>query len=157
LVRLPTANYVANFGTEGYEDLCDSAPYPAAQCSGDGVFFHNSKTSMSSLTDGSSNTLFVGEHRTDTRAAVLAVGPPWYSTWVGLVAGGEEAAARFLGVSDHTPNHPSLHIDDYHSWHTGGAHFLFGDGRVRFLTENIDGDLWKGIATRNGGEVLGEF
>jgi prepilin-type N-terminal cleavage/methylation domain-containing protein len=158
LARLPNANYVASFGTEGYEDLCDPDPlYPALQCTGDGVFFHNSRVRMGDLTDGSSNTIFVGEHRTDTSAPVLAVGPPWYSTWVGYVVDGEEPAARFLGVSDHTPNHPSLHIDDYHSWHVGGTHFLFGDGRVRFLTENVDINLYKAITTRAQGETVGDY
>jgi prepilin-type N-terminal cleavage/methylation domain-containing protein len=158
LATLPTANYVANFGTEGAEDLCETPPFPTAQCAGDGVFFHNSSIRMRDLTDGSSNTLMVGEHRTDTRSIITAGGePPWHSTWVGFVAGGEEATARFLGVSDHTPNHPSLHMDDYSSWHTGGVHLLMGDGRVRFLTENVSLDLFRGIATRNGGEVSGDF
>jgi len=158
LVKLPTANYVGNFGPLGPEDLCDAAPFPAAQCKGAGIFMHNSATRLRDVTDGTSNTVFVGEHRTDTRAATVAVtGFAWHSTWVGFVAGGAEAHARIIGVSDHTPNHPSLHIDDYHSWHTGGVHFLFGDGRVRFLSENVDDKLFQGIATRSGGEVIGEY
>jgi len=158
LARLPSANYVGNFGTEGPEDLCGAAPYPAAQCRGDGVFQHNSNTRMRDIVDGSSNTIFVGEHRTDTRAAtVAATGFPWHSTWVGFVPEGAEAAARFLGVADHTPNHPDLHMEDYSSWHTGGVHLLFGDGRVRFVNENVDYQLFQGSATRAGGEVLGEY
>jgi prepilin-type N-terminal cleavage/methylation domain-containing protein/prepilin-type processing-associated H-X9-DG protein len=158
LMQLPTANYVGSFGPLGPEDLCEAPPFPAAQCKGAGVFMHNSATRLRDITDGTSNTVFVGEHRTDTRAAVIAAtGFAWHSTWLGFVAGGAEAHARFLGVSDHTPNHPSLHIDDYSSWHTGGVHFLFGDGRVRFLSENVDYQLFQGIATRAGGEVIGEY
>jgi prepilin-type processing-associated H-X9-DG protein len=48
-------------------------------------------------------------------------------------------------------------MEDYSSWHTGGVHFLFGDGRVRFLNENVDYQLFQGIATRAGGEVIGEY
>ena len=158
LATLPTANYVGSFGTEGAEDLCENPPFPAAQCRGDGVLYHNSVTRMRDLTDGSSNTLMVGEHRTDTRSIITAGGePPWHSTWVGFIAGGEEPSARIVGVSDHTPNHPDQHMDDYASWHTGGVHLLMGDGRVRFLTENVDLNLWKAVATRQGGEVLGDF
>lgn len=158
LANLPTANYVASFGTQGYEDLCEAAPFPAAQCRGDGLFYHNSSTRLRDITDGSSNTVMVGEHRTDTRpSTIVATGLEWHSTWVGLVAGGEEAPARFLGVSDHTPNHPSLHIDDYSSWHAGGVHFLFADGRVRLVNENVDYRLFQGIATPSGGEDIGEF
>ena len=153
LATLPTANYVGNFGTEGYEDLCDPAvfpQFPAAQCQGDGMFFHNSSRRMRDVTDGTSNTVFLGEHRSDRTL-------DWHSTWVGLVAGGQEAAARILAVSDHTPNHPALHIDDYSSWHTGGVHLLFGDGRVRFVTQSIDFGIFRAIATPSGGEVIGDF
>ena len=97
-----------------------------------------------------SNTVFLGEHRTNNALN-------WHSTWVGVVAGGDEAIARVLAVSDHTPNHPAQHIDDFSSAHTGGVHLLFGDGRVRFVTQNIDTQLFKAIATRSGGEIMGEF
>ena len=153
LATLPTANYVGSFGTVGYEDICDPAlfpPFPAAQCRGDGMFFHNSAMRMRDVTDGMSNTVFLGEHRSDRKL-------DWHSTWVGLVAGGEEAAARILAVSDHTPNHPALHIDDFSSWHTGGVHLLFGDGRVRFVTQNIDFGIFRAIATPAGSEVVGDF
>jgi prepilin-type N-terminal cleavage/methylation domain-containing protein/prepilin-type processing-associated H-X9-DG protein len=150
LATLPTANYVGGFGTEGAEDICIAAPFPAAQCVGDGMFWHNSKVRMADVSDGTSNTIFLGEHRSDKTL-------DWHSTWVGLVPGGEEATARFLAVSDHTPNHPALHIDDFSSWHTGGVHLLFGDGRVRFLTQSVDFGVFRAITTRAGGETTGEF
>jgi len=43
------------------------------------------------------------------------------------------------------------------SHHEGGVHLLLCDGSVRFVSENIDLALWRGIGTRSGGEVLGEF
>jgi prepilin-type processing-associated H-X9-DG protein len=43
------------------------------------------------------------------------------------------------------------------SFHTGGAQVLLGDGSVRFLSDNIDAMLHRGMHSRNGGEVLGEF
>ena len=150
LATLPSANYVGSFGTLGFEDICASPPFPGAQCVSNGMFFHNSSTRMRDAVDGTSNTVFLGEHRSN---AALR----WNSTWVGVIPAGEEAIARILAVSDHTPNHPSLHIDDFSSWHTGGVHFLFGDGRVRFITQNIDTNVFKAIATRSGGEVVGEF
>ncbi len=64
---------------------------------------------------------------------------------------------RILATADHTPNHPAAHIDDYSSHHIGGAHFLMGDGAVRFISTNIDGGIFQGLATRAGGEVVGEF
>ena len=150
LASLPTANYVGSFGTEGAEDICVAAPFPASQCMGDGVFSHNSKLRIADITDGMSNTILLGEHRSDKKLN-------WHSTWVGLVPRGEEATARFLAVSDHTPNSPALHIDDFSSWHTGGVHLLFGDGRVRFLTQSVDFGIFRAITTRAGSEVVGEF
>ena len=43
------------------------------------------------------------------------------------------------------------------SWHVGGAQVLLGDGAVKFLSDNIDTVLHRGMHSRNGGEVLGEF
>ena len=40
------------------------------------------------------------------------------------------------------------------SFHTGGAQFLFGDGSVAFISENIDLTLFAGLVTRGNGEVV---
>ena len=81
----------------------------------------------------------------------------WYSTWVGVIPGGEEAAVRILGSTDHTPNSPANHFDDFSSEHVGGAHFLFGDGAVRFISMNIDLKVYQSMATRASGDITGEF
>lgn len=43
------------------------------------------------------------------------------------------------------------------SEHPGGVNLLLCDGSVRFVTGSIDLPLWRGLGTRAGGEVLGEF
>ena len=43
------------------------------------------------------------------------------------------------------------------SQHEGGAHFLMGDGAVRFVSENIDLGTYRALASIQGGETLGEF
>jgi hypothetical protein len=43
------------------------------------------------------------------------------------------------------------------SRHIGGVHVMMGDGSVRFAGNSIDLTLWRGLGTRNGGEVTGEF
>jgi prepilin-type processing-associated H-X9-DG protein len=40
------------------------------------------------------------------------------------------------------------------SSHTGGCNFLFMDGTVRFLTDNIDMKTYRALGSRNGGEVV---
>lgn len=43
------------------------------------------------------------------------------------------------------------------SRHTGGVHALMGDGAVKFFSDNIDTNTWRGLSTTKGGETLGEF
>lgn len=43
------------------------------------------------------------------------------------------------------------------SSHVGGVHALLGDGAVRFLSENMDLESLKKLATRDDGQTLGDF
>lgn len=43
------------------------------------------------------------------------------------------------------------------SYHTGGVHLLMCDGSVRFVSDNIDLVTWRGLGSRAGGEVIGDF
>jgi len=148
LTELAIANYVGSFGTRELHD-CEGLPI-GQQCVSDGVLFHNSRVRISDVTDGMSNTIFVGERRTFESAG-------WFSTWVGAIPEGEEAMVRILATTDHTPNHPDNHFDDFGSHHVGGAHFLLGDGTVRFISANINLATYQSLATRSAGDLTGEF
>jgi type II secretory pathway pseudopilin PulG len=41
--------------------------------------------------------------------------------------------------------------------HTGGVNTLLGDGSVHFISNSVDPVVWQALATRNGGEVAGNF
>ncbi|MBW8885292.1 MAG: DUF1559 domain-containing protein [Planctomycetia bacterium] len=43
------------------------------------------------------------------------------------------------------------------SRHPSGLNVGFGDGSVRFVTNNIPLTIWQAIGTLNGGESLGDF
>ena len=43
---------------------------------------------------------------------------------------------------------------NFRSDHTGGVHFLFGDGGVRFVSETIDMTVYRGLSTISGSEVV---
>ena len=148
LMTLASANYVGSFGTMEI-DSCEGQAAPFV-CLGDGVLFHNSKIRFADITDGLSVTLFAGEHKSD-------VAQGWNSTWTGAAPGGEEALVRILGVCDHTPNDPVGHIDDFSSNHVGGAHFLFGDGSVKFISTNVDLGVYQHLATRAGSDLVDGF
>ena len=147
--ELATANYVGVFGTS---DIDDCAASPNSRCQGEGVFYQNSHVQFRDITDGLSNTLIVGERVTRENLA-----EPWHATWAGVIPNGDDAIVRILGTCDHTPNAPANHIDDFSSPHTGGAHFTFGDGSVKFVSTNVDLGVYQALATRAGGETKHEF
>ncbi len=47
--------------------------------------------------------------------------------------------------------------DEPFSLHTGGCHAVLGDGSVRFLSENIDGNTLRRLCSRADGEVVGDY
>ncbi len=53
------------------------------------------------------------------------------------------------------PDAPGEHaIIAPRSMHTGGVNAAMGDGSVQFISQNIDLVTWRGLGTRNGGEVV---
>jgi len=153
---LAVSNYMGVFGTVELHD-CENAPGTApvlssGQCVSDGIFFHNSAVKMRDLVDGTSNTLMVGERTTFTESD----GSKFYGTWAGALPEIEEAAARIVGKAEEPPNQGD-HPEDFGSSHVGGANFTLGDGSVHFISENIDEGVYQSLATRAGGEVVGEF
>ncbi|CAN5838611.1 DUF1559 domain-containing protein [soil metagenome] len=40
------------------------------------------------------------------------------------------------------------------SYHLGGVHLLMADGATRFVVETIDQQVWRGLGTRNGREII---
>jgi prepilin-type N-terminal cleavage/methylation domain-containing protein len=134
LFSVARANYVGLFGTLEIED----DPF-----AGNGVFYQNSRVRFADILDGLSTTLVVGE-----RCSHLAG-----STWTGAVEGAAEGMARIVGSTDHAPNDPAAHFDDFSSDHTTGANFVRADGSVRLIANSIDHAVYQALATRAGGEA----
>ncbi|WP_435017473.1 DUF1559 domain-containing protein [Tundrisphaera sp. TA3] len=135
---------------------------------GTGMFYRNSRLGFRDVTDGSSQTFFVGERSHDLS----------YVTWTGRAIGGwlfttpsfeggrnkfnpdpEESYTMIIGPiglehQPRTPNYPAAHVEDYRSRHPGGVNFLFGDGSVRFIKDSINETVYQALATRAGGEVV---
>jgi prepilin-type processing-associated H-X9-DG protein len=97
---------------------------------------------FASIADGLSNTFLVGER--DARLGG--------SVWTGMISQANEPMARIVGITDHTPNTPTRHFDDFSSKHVGGVHFLMGDGSVRRYDDSIDEVVYRALATRDGKE-----
>ncbi|WP_417388927.1 DUF1559 domain-containing protein [Gimesia sp.] len=146
-----TSNYKANYGSRGTGTSINTSPHNAA--GGNGSFWSNSNTRLRDLTDGASNTVLIGE------TARGRVGSTTYNggIWVGYYDNGKTASVVWK-----TENHPGSLINGTLAWafssqHTGGAHFLLGDGGVRFLSENIDGTTYENLGKISDGNVIGEF
>lgn len=45
-------------------------------------------------------------------------------------------------------------LPNFRSMHPGGANFVFGDGSVRFIKDTVDREVYVGLSTVAGGEVL---
>ena len=143
-VELATTNYAGVFGIEELHD-CEDLP-TGGVCRGSGAFYHNSAVRIDDISDGTSNSLIVGERKFLPNEEIN-------TTWSGAVPQTEEAVAAIVGVCDHPPN-AGAHVDDFGSRHTGGAQFTYGDGHVRFVSENIDEGVYKFMGTIRGGEIV---
>jgi prepilin-type processing-associated H-X9-DG protein/prepilin-type N-terminal cleavage/methylation domain-containing protein len=119
---------------------------------GDGVFFRNSAVRIADITDGTSQTLLVGERSHDLAPA----------TWVGAVTGAEifpyNSSNMVLGHTGESQGPAIPHdTNNFSSRHSGGVNFLFADGHVQFLTSSVSQSLYQALSTRAGGEPVGDF
>jgi len=167
LATFGRSNYVANVGQE--------EPWAAAIEDwgkvADGPLYRNSRTRVADVTDGLTQTVFIGEHH-----PIIS-----NKTWVGVVPGAQvcpndpdrfpgttcDAAATLVQVHSgpaaseldviHAPNAPTCHVCQMYAEHVGGANVLLGDGSVRFVSQFINQDTWAALCSRAEGEVVGDY
>ena len=150
ICQVAPSNYVAMYG--------NGEPGP----DGDGLFFRNSRVSLRDITDGTSQTLAIGErsHRLGE------------ATWVGSVTNAimfptdnddigryrtETSSGMVLGhVGEGVgPGDRRGDVNQFFSLHSGdGVNFLFADGHVSFLKSTLNYRTYKALASRAGGEAI---
>jgi len=111
---------------------------------------------LGDITDGTSNTMVTAERSyTENNAICGATVNNAYRTWIRGQNGGVGAAKNVTNPINSTCYNGSSNFDDigFGSNHTGGANFGFGDGSVRFLSQSIDINVYKAVASRASGEV----
>jgi prepilin-type N-terminal cleavage/methylation domain-containing protein/prepilin-type processing-associated H-X9-DG protein len=154
LVEVARGSYTAMNGVLGVSsDAWDN----------NGAFLRNRTFRIADITDGLSNTLFVGERATNMSS----------STWVGAVTGAVVPAQRYPnsldqlanaeassalvlshGSQTHIPNDQLVFdADAASSYHIDGVNFLFGDGSVHSISNHIGGSVYEALLTRAGGEI----
>lgn len=128
-----------------------------------GTIYPHSKVRLTDIKDGTSNTILLGESsssqgRTPTMKGGWGGIQPWtwgmywYVDTRRLILDSKNIQFPINYRGDYGTNHTP-----YSSYHVGGAQFLLCDGSARFVSENIDLGVLKTLATRNGGEITGEF
>ncbi|HEY0983011.1 MULTISPECIES: DUF1559 domain-containing protein [unclassified Schlesneria] len=108
------------------------------------------------VTDGLSNTIFMGEIRAEC-ADHAQLG--WANSNTNFYA-----TTAPINFDTCTPTGPGCNSPmawntsmGFKSRHVGGAHFLLGDGTVRFISENIDYMTYQRLGDRRDNQVVGEF
>lgn len=171
--RIATSSYAANYhDTEAPVDKTNK-----------GVFYLNSATRLEEIQDGSSYTIFLGEHKTaadlgwasGTSATLRNTGHPVNASsgFPPLIAsdGTAAGAPNFTGIpgsndevepiatqKNETPDQARLRFQrfcgGYSSSHPGGSNFCFGDGSVRFLKNTLQPQIFNRLGNRADGELI---
>ncbi len=65
-------------------------------------------------------------------------------------------AAKAIDDGGYPLQRGPLWVGGFASAHTGGANFLFGDGSVKFLTDQIDLQVYRRLGNRDDGQLLSD-
>ncbi len=147
-----------------------------------GAFTLNSKNGLKDMTDGSSNTMIVGEYsglaKGQTMSSIKTAGPEqtygwfntgaWYGFWdrqdssiyaiqLGAIKTVWAAPNQTYFLGSGASSAATSFVQSLKSQHVGGIHILMGDGSVRFLSENVHLATLRGLANMADGATLGEF
>ena len=133
-------------GTSHYAGCQDGTETPI-DTENHGIFYLNSLTRFSDITDGATSTILIGEVYADKDKL----------GWVS----GTRATMRNTGeFIDLTPQQfenlqlEPLQVGSFDSHHAGGGNFALADGAVTFLTHSIDPQVFQNYGNREDGNLL---
>jgi prepilin-type N-terminal cleavage/methylation domain-containing protein/prepilin-type processing-associated H-X9-DG protein len=121
------------------------------------MFGENSNTTLGMVTDGTSNTIMIGETTLDV---VNGEGNAWgFRGWVmiGVDPACTQQTGRGINVWFRATTPNARIPGQLGSWawagsnHPGGCNFVMGDGSVSFVSQTIDFTLLTNLSTMSGG------
>ena len=166
IANWPAMSYLGVMGAGRNGALKDLEGFHCGDYFTDGIFFPYSTTRFKDITDGTSNSLAVGEHVYQRRSWLKG---SYYETTPDTkvcitstknVRWPINSRPEEIGYYVFDPEAPAtapkiILFNDlwFGSKHPQGAVFLFGDGSVHFLNENINASVYQDLATINGRET----
>lgn len=144
LTNQATSSYPGNYGKE--------IVIPGTWLTFTGILSQNSSISFKHISDGTSSTFAVGERAPMTDDL-------WdMNYWAGICEN-TDLWDHFVVSSTLAPlNAPGLTDPArFSSYHRRGVHFLFCDGNVRFVSDNIYSPAYQALSTRAEREIIGEY
>ncbi|MCA9045460.1 MAG: DUF1559 domain-containing protein [Planctomycetaceae bacterium] len=142
-----------DYGINGGSGAC----CPERNFTSRGVGYLNSRIRFGDIIDGSSTTILFIEYTHWANHSWIREGDgsnPFF--FVHHTSEGYVTCCEHNGVV--TPPNANIFNDrGAVSPHVGGVHCALADGSARFLSENIDGNLYRDLFTRDGHEVIGEW
>ena len=124
-----------------------------------GMFQRTDTVKLENITDGTSNTLMVGEMSWSPGAITPTnIAGTRFRGWargcdnplITQVCGGIKTISNAINAYSNT----LFNEMPFGSQHTGGTNFAMGDASVRFLNASININAYRAAASYNGGEVL---
>lgn len=149
----PTAtdgNLNANRGNHAKSNYCGVGYGQIGSSLREGIFPGvNNFTKFRDITDGTSNTLMIGEK---VWGRISGSGTNYKGAQIVSCR-----SAGWNGARDQI-NEGSRRINGTNIWafvsqHTGGAHFLLGDGKVTFISENINARVVTQLSAKADGSI----
>ena len=145
--------YVNDAGTAGLSSYAGCHHGTEAQIAADnnGVLFLNSQITYDDITDGSSNTILVGEF------LPMENGLGWASgTRASLRNTGQFYGTEQRELLKQNPPAPTV-VGGFGSYHPGGSQFCLADGSVHFLSRTVSKTLFNNLGNRADGAMMGKF
>jgi prepilin-type N-terminal cleavage/methylation domain-containing protein/prepilin-type processing-associated H-X9-DG protein len=154
-------SYYGNAGKRSYDESSQTF---------DGVLYLDSTLKLTDISDGTSNTLLLGERNRNDLVFNSLAGDSliYWGKWASAAAGDVTLSAaapiNYSLPANFSTLDPAtqltvyqLRLNAYGSGHVQGANFAFADGSVHFISQGISTIALQNLSTSQGGEVVPDY